>query len=315
MFAQNAQDQSQVLTGNGNDRILGGKTYIHILQSILRLRLICAHGKDLLGPDDLSLLQGMTADDAIDLDSDEDENKPPLEESKAYELLDLMRETNNDNCIKCARKLGSKDDSESETDRQEEAREGKDAVLGFMTPCFHAYCPRCVDSFRDDVAGVDCASNAYGHCPVCNSHVKFSVVKLCAGRADVEHETRPHGKGPVKGMGGKIIKARQLRRPAHQDARLGRGPDGAQAAERGQPGRAAVQVRRLLGLDVAPRPHPARPRPGRHHVRAPRRQDDARGQRRRRWTRSATTRACRSCSCPSLRAAWASTSRAPTACT
>lgn len=200
LFAQNAQDRVQVLTtGNGNDKILGGKTYIHILQSILRLRLICAHGKELLSQEDLSLLQGMTADDAIDLDSDEDDQKPALEEHKAYELLDLMRETNTDNCIKCNRKLGVKDDNESES-------EGKDDVLGYMTPCFHAFCPRCVDSFRDDVAGLDRHSNAYGHCPICNLHVRFTVVQLRAGRADAEHESMPHGKGPVKAEGGKIIR-------------------------------------------------------------------------------------------------------------
>jgi SNF2 family DNA or RNA helicase len=199
MFAKNAQDRVQVLTGHGHDKILGGKTYIHILQSILRLRLICAHGKELLSADDLSLLQGMSADDAIDLDSDEDEDKPALAESKAYELLDLMRETNNDNCIKCARKLGVKDENEIESERQ-------DDVLGYMTPCFHAYCPRCVDSFRDEVAGLDHNSNQFGHCPVCSNHVKFSVVQLRAARADAEHETRPHGKGPVKAVGGKIVK-------------------------------------------------------------------------------------------------------------
>ncbi|KAH8912582.1 hypothetical protein BR93DRAFT_942437 [Coniochaeta sp. PMI_546] len=199
MFAQNAQDRVQVLTGSGQDKILGGKTYIHILQSILRLRLICAHGKELLSPEDLSLLQGMTADDAIDLDSDEDDQKPALEEHKAYELLDLMRETNNDNCIKCNRKLGIKDDNESDS-------EGKDDILGYMTPCFHAYCPRCIDGFRDDVAGLDRHSNAYGHCPVCKTHIRFTAVQLRAGRADAEHESMPHGKGPVKAEGGKIIK-------------------------------------------------------------------------------------------------------------
>ncbi|KAB5523936.1 SNF2 family N-terminal domain-containing protein [Coniochaeta sp. 2T2.1] len=198
MFAQNAQDRVQVLTtGNGHDKILGGKSYIHILQSILRLRLICAHGKELLSPDDLSLLQGMTADDAIDLDSDDDDQKPALEEHKAYELLDLMRETNSDNCIKCNRKLGAKDDNDTET-------EGKDDTLGYMTPCFHAYCPRCVDSFRDEVAGVDRHRNAYGHCPECQLHVKFMVVQLRAGRADAEHESRPHGKVTVKAEGGSV---------------------------------------------------------------------------------------------------------------
>ncbi len=52
-FSQNAEERVKALTGANQDRILGGKTYIHILRSILRLRLICAHGKDLLNDGDL----------------------------------------------------------------------------------------------------------------------------------------------------------------------------------------------------------------------------------------------------------------------
>ena len=199
LFAKNAQDRVQVLTGQGRDRILGGKTYIHILQSILRLRLICAHGKELLSEDDFSLLQGMTADAPIDIDSDDDNDKPALQEAKAYELLDLMKETNNDNCVKCSRKLGANDAADIESERQED-------VLGHMTPCYHIYCPLCVTFFRDNVSGISYNSNAYGHCPVCSSHVKFSCVELRRTRADVEHEPQPQAKSAAtKAATGKVM--------------------------------------------------------------------------------------------------------------
>jgi len=198
LFAKNAQDRVQVLTGQGRDKILGGKTYIHILQSILRLRLICAHGKELLSDDDLRLLQGMSADAPIDLDSDDEEDKPALQEAKAYELLDLMKETNNDNCVKCGRKLGANDAADIESERQED-------ILGYMTPCFHIYCAPCVGSFRDDMCGATYDSNGYGNCPICSSHVRFSCVELRHTRADVEHEPHSQPKSAAKGSAGKVV--------------------------------------------------------------------------------------------------------------
>ncbi|KAL1883815.1 hypothetical protein VTK73DRAFT_8351 [Phialemonium thermophilum] len=198
LFAKNAQDRVQVLTGHSRDKILGGKTYIHILQSILRLRLICAHGKDLLSHDDLALLQGMTAEAPIDLDSDDDEDKSTLTESKAYELLDLMKETNNDNCIKCSRKLGTNDTADIESERQED-------LLGYMTPCFHIYCPSCVSKFRDSTLGISYDSNAYGNCPVCGTRVRFSCVELRNTRADAEHEAHPIAPSATKKGAGKVL--------------------------------------------------------------------------------------------------------------
>ncbi|RKU45802.1 hypothetical protein DL546_005172 [Coniochaeta pulveracea] len=197
LFARNAQDRVKVLTGHGRDnKIVGGKTYIHILQSILRLRLVCAHGKDLLNADDLRLLQGMSADAPIDLDSDDDEEKAALSEAKAYEMLDLFRESDQDNCANCSRKLGANDGSDIESERQ-------DDVLGYMTPCFHVYCKSCIATFRDENTGATHNSNQIGTCPVCSEPVKFAVVELRATRADIEHETQRLAKVASKASGGK----------------------------------------------------------------------------------------------------------------
>ncbi|MBH1945707.1 hypothetical protein I5L01_15975, partial [Erythrobacter sp. YJ-T3-07] len=57
LFERQAQDKVEVIS-RGQDKLIGGRTYIHILQSILRLRLISAHGKELLNEDDLQAVQG-----------------------------------------------------------------------------------------------------------------------------------------------------------------------------------------------------------------------------------------------------------------
>ncbi|KAL2159866.1 hypothetical protein VTH06DRAFT_1999 [Thermothelomyces fergusii] len=187
-FAKTAQDRVRALTGQamGQDRIVGGRTMIHILRSILQLRLICAHGKDLLSDEDLADLQGMTADTPIDLDRDDDDDgRSVLSEKKAYEMLYLMQEGNSDNCSRCNTKLGAIEVDDPESDRQ-------DDILGYMARCFHTYCPSCVNLVRNEQTG----------CDACAGLVKSCCVELRRKRAEIEHESRV---AKNKGGANKII--------------------------------------------------------------------------------------------------------------
>ncbi|KJR82311.1 SNF2 family DNA-dependent ATPase [Sporothrix schenckii 1099-18] len=189
-YSRNAKDRLQVLTGH-QERLLGGKVYIHILQAILRLRLICAHGRELLSEDDLKLMQGMTLESAITIDEDDDasgEVKQRLPEAQAYGIYDLLVNTDYDTCAHCKNKLGYSDDTTS-TDIRSEKQED---VIGYMTPCMHIYCPNCVKHFADNERGLTHKSNRPGICPTCNASVMFSCVEIRHDRADVEHDTLPH---------------------------------------------------------------------------------------------------------------------------
>ncbi len=186
-FSKMASERVRVLTGQaiGQDRIVGGKTMIHILRSILQLRQICAHGKDMLNEDDFADLQGMTADTPIDLDSDDEDQPQVLQEKKAYEMLYLMPEGNSDNCARCNCKLGAIEVDDPESDRQ-------DDVIWYMARCFHTYCPGCIKWLRNEQNG----------CDVCARFDKASRVELRRKRADMEQESRV---GKNKGGTGKII--------------------------------------------------------------------------------------------------------------
>ncbi|CAM1511418.1 Fc.00g089310.m01.CDS01 [Cosmosporella sp. VM-42] len=187
LFAKNAQDRVKVLAGtNNNGKALGGNTYIHILKAILRLRLLCAHGKDLLNDADLEALQGMSAEMAIDIDDDDDENdKPALSDQKAHDMFSLMQDTNNDACIECSRKLGSNEGSNIES-------EGQDDILGYMTPCFHIICRNCIKIYKDRVKATLAPGESSGYCPVCNVYAKYAFVQLHRREVDAEHD------GPAK---------------------------------------------------------------------------------------------------------------------
>ncbi|KAI1116900.1 SNF2 family N-terminal domain-containing protein [Nemania sp. NC0429] len=175
LFEQNAQDKVQVLAA-GRERMVGGKVYIHILQSILRLRLICAHGRDLLNDADLEIVQGMTADSAIDIDSDDEDTKPAIPESRSYEAFALMGETNNDVCISCQRRIASNDGADIASEREED-------VIGHMTACFHLLCPNCIRSWKQETDGRD-----LGNCLFCGSHIRFQCNEIRKSKLALEHE-------------------------------------------------------------------------------------------------------------------------------
>src|SRR5690606_10337342 len=83
-----SDNRMKMVTKSGT---LSGKAYVHILQAILRLRLICAHGRELLGEDDTA---GLTSSDAIDVDELEDKKLTSIMSAKqAYEVFGLMKQT------------------------------------------------------------------------------------------------------------------------------------------------------------------------------------------------------------------------------
>ena len=183
MFARNAQDRVKVLAGSNVGKALGGNTYIHILKAILRLRLLCAHGKDLLNEEDIAALRGMTAELAIDID-DDDEDGPALSHQKAHEMFSLMQDTNNDACIVCSKKLGGTESQSIESEQ--------DDVVGFMSPCFHVICRSCIRGYHQRAKTLLEPGANSGPCLICNTHVRFEFVQLRKDDVDAEHE------GPAK---------------------------------------------------------------------------------------------------------------------
>lgn len=176
-FSKDAALRVSVLAGR-NDRLVGGNKYIHILKAILRLRLYCSGGKDLLSEGDMRVLEGMSSEAPIDIDSDDEDEKPELTETKAYDMYNLMQDTGGDSCIVCNQKLGVKETASIESERQEE-------VIGHMTPCYHLLCTSCVPTFG-------------GVCPC--GVAALTTLPLRSSRANQEHEARAEAKG-IRGNG------------------------------------------------------------------------------------------------------------------
>ncbi|KAG8528534.1 uncharacterized protein KY384_007452 [Bacidia gigantensis] len=174
-FAKDSRQKLQVIA---NDKLksLGGRTYAHILRAIMRLRLICAHGRELLSDDDLKITEGFSKDNAIDLDDENLGQTAALTPRQAYEMLMLAKETGTDTCISCTRTVEPRDD------------DNDDGVIGCMLPCYQLLC-------RDCMAGVKASllqesANNHFKCPFCQATVPTSFFELTKDGIDEAEDAR-----------------------------------------------------------------------------------------------------------------------------
>ncbi|KAI4190655.1 MAG: hypothetical protein L6R41_000666 [Letrouitia leprolyta] len=179
-FAKDSDRRVRILA-NEKKQSLGGKSYVHILRAILRLRLICAHGRELLGEDDLKLTEGFSVNNAIDLDTDDDNDKIFTNTRQAYEMLMLFRETDADTCAQCAKKI--------EPDL-EVAAPGQDQVIGYMMPCYQLVCEDCLRGLKRilDLSGT------HFTCPYCDQHMRLSFFELTKNGIEGVEEAKERAK-------------------------------------------------------------------------------------------------------------------------
>ncbi|RPA80180.1 hypothetical protein BJ508DRAFT_210556 [Ascobolus immersus RN42] len=176
---------------------LSGKAYVHILQAILRLRMISAHGRELLGEDEIA---GMTSTDAIDIDEIE-EKRGFVTPKDAYTVFSLMKDTGQDNCEICSTKI------ESQADKP------KGDVIGYLTPCYHLICKNgCVETYNRQMAEKVPIEGREGPCCLCPNQVNTAEVFQLqeGGGEEVEAgEKAKSGKKSVR-YRGPSVKVRKL---------------------------------------------------------------------------------------------------------
>jgi SNF2 family DNA or RNA helicase len=164
---------------------VGGKGYAHVLKSIMRMRLICAHGESLLSEEDIKLLEGITPGTAIDISDDDDaDDKPILSQKQAFEMLQLLRDSDLDRCPKCTKKIGERD-----LDDENYEIRGNTNTIGHMSPCYHIYCPDC---FPKHVAEITPLVDETNHmkCPDCDEFVRNVYFELKQSELDEDEQAK-----------------------------------------------------------------------------------------------------------------------------
>lgn len=180
-----AKDSGNKLRAMMSANGLRGKGYAHMLTAITRLRLLCAHGRELLSQEDLRTLDGMSYGTAIEL-GEEDDDKPALTEEQIYSMYYLLRESNMNLCARCGNEIK---DGESSLDTDDESDDDDEGVVAYMTPCYHVVCPNCIGAFRA-AAERKRTSDNYTECPVCAVYIKHSFPEVTRQGINAEVERR-----------------------------------------------------------------------------------------------------------------------------
>ena len=142
----------------------------HVLRGIMTLRLICAHGRELLNEKDLRLLKGMSATEAIDLD---EESAPTISRRAAYEALNLRMEAELDVCRNCERSIRK--------DVVKADEEDEDGLRCFILPCFDLICSDCFSGVKLDFDSKP--NNAVTTCPFCSAEMAAQYVGFSGSTA------------------------------------------------------------------------------------------------------------------------------------
>jgi SNF2 family DNA or RNA helicase len=134
-------DTQRKVTAVTSGNKMGGNTYARILTAITNMRLLCAHGRDLLSEEALKTTDGMTYDNPMEI-GEEVQEKPALTRQQAYEMLDLLEQTDNDECVFCSQSPGQKRSILRANSEDDEDDDDMSDAAGYMTACYHIVCPK-----------------------------------------------------------------------------------------------------------------------------------------------------------------------------
>ncbi|WPG98024.1 putative swi/snf-related matrix-associated actin-dependent regulator [Acrodontium crateriforme] len=179
-----------------HDGQLKGRSYAQMLKLILQLRMFCAHGLEMF-PEETrqELLDRTDADNDVALDLGEDPTLGPLEfvtESQAYETIQVLIESDSDQCMMCGNAIGVKkkkvplggedgEDSEEVPTDEEEAEDDETAAkndeMGCLTTCLHLLCKSCQRGYISETVPT-LYEDQHHKCSICDSWVRFGIYEL-----------------------------------------------------------------------------------------------------------------------------------------
>ena len=163
-FRKESNAKMQIITQRGR-----GSAYAHMLRSITTMRLVSAHGKDLLNPRDKARLRGATKTEAIDLD--EMPAMQQITKNGAYEILEMMVDAGFNMCMRCSKPIAN--DPSSSADDQGD-------LHGVMFSCFDILCVDCFvkDNDREKFDKAMEAGQPELGCPRCKAVISSKYIEV-----------------------------------------------------------------------------------------------------------------------------------------
>lgn len=160
-FRNESKVMMNVIAGESRTK-MGGRMFHHVLKAMMILRLISAHGKELLDIEERERIKGLSVQDAIDLEENGPKDSHVATDRKAYEMLMLMQQNEGDRCALCNRRLIPPADSD-EVD--------PNAIMAYFLSCYDAFCPEC---FAGHKHVFDARSRPEEMCPACEGWIPLT---------------------------------------------------------------------------------------------------------------------------------------------
>lgn len=168
-FKEKAMIQIEELIKSKNKK---SGVHLHMLKGITTLRLICAHGRDLLKEADLRELQGMTESEPIDID--EYEGLRTINKRQAYENFNMMMEAESDFCMQCDSRVTGESPQASDVDDE--------GARAYMLPCLDLLCANCFSMHKEMF---DSTEDQYAvECPFCGLDVAAQYILIEASQTE-----------------------------------------------------------------------------------------------------------------------------------
>ena len=170
-----ARESTKDLSVLVNRDKMSGKAMAHVLKAIMRMRLLCAGGSDLLSDEDWEAAQGFSANTAIDLE--EINAKPDRTPRQAFELYRMMKDAGVNSCAKCDKFIAHQEILPEDEDEESTDEEDQDHTFGWLAQCNQLICNDCIEDFQRECTSV-AGQDLHGHCPICESYTKFAFFEL-----------------------------------------------------------------------------------------------------------------------------------------
>ena len=205
-FKELSQIEVQELTKRRNTGEKGGKQMHSVLQGILSLRRIAAHGRELLNDRDLAKVQGMTAEQPIDLEEERDYK--PITKHEAHQHLSMLAEAAYDFCRSCSKRVGAAETPSGDSS------DGSDGVRCYVLPCYDVVCRDCFEDVKGSFDGQP--DTAPVTCSFCQATIASQYVTISALNAEglelAPDETIPdeHSGQELRYYGGPHTKTKAL---------------------------------------------------------------------------------------------------------
>ncbi|GAB7359003.1 hypothetical protein MBLNU230_g5076t1 [Neophaeotheca triangularis] len=148
---------------------VGGKQFLNMFTIILQLRMICDHGREMMGEKEMQALEDGNDDVDIDLGDEQPDGQQTVSERAAYEHFATMEESGENGCRICNRTIEEPEELDDNDD--------SDVTVGFITNCVDLLCPDCT---KDYTAATKASLDGYAKCPFCNAYGLCGMVELCA---------------------------------------------------------------------------------------------------------------------------------------